>query len=1118
MKARIIPIAGVCLGLAALAQCSKGSVPLDMVLEVSPRSVSFGTVIKGDTADRSVTLKHEGTSGVIRLEGFDWKAGSSAEFTYDPPQVMDLSPGGQTTITFHYSPVDSTPDSGTLVVRHNVPPDYVTEIPVSALAQVAHLASDPRDIDFGEVRGGEYRDLVVKVVNVGSDSISILKAPYLADGGSADFTIEGEPVTPGGAGYPLDLQPDQAIEMTMRYTPRNGGADDGTLAVETLFQGTFDLVQFPVRGREVGPHLVISPGVVDFGVLQLNASAEIPVTVDNEGFSSHPKDSLLVIPAGGIELAEGSDEELVLIEAEGGTGATKIPASEWTLKAEEYPGYPDYADYPQMETFAVRWTAKNPKPDDGLPIGVLVIQSNDKGSGLVTVEIRGRIAVPMVDVFPQPVNFLSVALGIEAKQTVRIVNNGNGPLLFTSPIEVTDDALGEFSVVTDATFLPTKPGYDAATDCPVAEGQEPPAGCAIPAGSFREVVLKFKNLKDQPYEQVRATLWVRTNAYNQPEVAVDLLAKRAEAPTCVPKFAPANANFGAVLQGESATRTLFLVNEGTGYCSFQGCTVSDCPTLASFINICSKGFGGSKYFKIKNPQDLPSGLKDGMLPNSKYPVQIQFDSPLGEFLFTNFYGLLSCQVYDGYQQQTVEVPARQSGVWGDGYPVNLTAVLGYVNIVVTPKSLDFGLQYAGCASVPKKVTIRNTGNSPLTLKRVSFHGCTPEMKALTALPPDNTMVNPSTTLDVSLNYVPQQAGEQTCYLKIESNDLDEPVVYVKLHGEGTLDKTITDRFKQVSGKEFDLLIVQDDCACTLMDYGMNIRDAMDDFIQHGAIWDKDFHIGVIIVLIDDKKKRGCLNEGNPAFMPRYVTPATPDAKGKFKAVFEKVIEVASSDSLTKGGLLASYLAVTEPLTVQTTKPCTSDGDCLGDPTICPDPAACDFLCMEGFCGGYNWGFYRPDAYLDMVYISKADDNSPGTLNDYRELLNSVKGPANKDFIRLHSVTWEAHCEGHAGHGEGKRYIAMSKEFGGQQAIICEDFAPLLNQIASGGNAPLKKQFFLSGLPSSPTTIQVSVGGKACPTGWSYDLASNSIIFDPAGSCMPAYSQEIEVTYDASCGT
>lgn len=1101
-----------------LVQCSKGGVPPDLKLIVEPPSVSFGAVPKGQTAETTITLKHAGMSGTLRLESFNWKSGSSAELSFEEPPVKELEPGQATTMLIRYSPADSTPDYGVLVISHNVPPHYKTEVEVSAVAQVGYLGTEPRDIDFGEVRGGEQKDLEIKIVNLGTDSVTVLKPPYLGSHGSEDFSIVGEIETPGGQDYPFELNPSESLKMTMRYKPKGGDADFGSLVVETLYLGSFDLAQFPVKGREVGPHVLISPGVIDFGLVQLNETREIVVTVDNTGYSTKPEDSLLVIPAGGIALAEGSDPGLFLVESAQMPESKAIPASDWQIKAEAYPGYPQYSDVPEMKTFIVRWYANHPQPDLGLPIGTVLVSSNDLGSGLVSIDVRGRIAVPMIDVFPSPVSFGSVALGIQTQQVMRIVNTGNGPLVFSAPISISDDPHGEFSIVQDPSFLPTKPDFDPEKDCVVSQGQEPPQNCSIPAGGFREIILKFKNTVDNPYEQVQAKVWLRTNAYNTPVLSVDLIAKRAEAPTCVPKLVPATLNFGAVVQGESATKTMFLVNDGTGYCSFQGCAIYDCPTLASFINTCNKGFANSKYFTIENPQDLPPGTQNGMLPGFKYPIKVRFDSPVGDFLFTNFYGLLWCQVYDSYKQQTVELPAKQAG-WGGGeaYPVNLMAILGYVNIVVTPRTIDFGLQYAGCASLPKKVTIRNTGNSPLTLKKVYFHGCTPEMKALTPLPADNTLIKPSESIDIYLNFVPQQAGSQTCYLKIESNDLDEPVIYVKLMGKGTLDKTITDKFKQVSGQEFDLLIVLDDCACTLVDYGSNIRAQINDFISNGAIWNKDFHVGIIIMNIDDKKRRGCLNEGDRSIMPRFVTPTMSDAKDKFRKVFEAIVDQHSSDTLTKGGLLASYLALSEPLIVKTNKTCTVDADCTGDPSVCPDPSACDYICMEGFCGGYNWGFYRPDAYLDVVYISKADDQSPGTLNDYREMMDSIKGPANREFIKLHAVTWVDYCEGHAGHGEGKRYIAMSKEFGGQQAIICEDFSWLLKQIGSGGNTPLKKQFFLSALPSSQTTIQVKVGGKACTSGWSYDASSNSIIFDPAGPCMPQYSQDIEVTYDIACG-
>jgi hypothetical protein len=172
-------------------------------------------------------------------------------------------------------------------------------------------------------------------------------------------------------------------------------------------------------------------------------------------------------------------------------------------------------------------------------------------------------------------------------------------------------------------------------------------------------------------------------------------------------------------------------------------------------------------------------------------------------------------------------------------------------------------------------------------------------------------------------------------------------------------------------------------------------------------------------------------------------------------------------------------------------------------------------CVDGYCGGYNWGFIRDDAYLDIVYISKADDQSPGPLSDYIEMMYSVKGRHNKPMTHLHCVTWIDRCEGHAGHGPGQRYIAISKEFDGKQAIICDDFAWILNEVGSG-LAPLKVQFFLSAQPVPPTSIQVKVNGQACTSGWEYEASSNSIVFDPTGPCMPQYSQPIEVTYTVGC--
>ncbi|MBM4388660.1 MAG: hypothetical protein FJ088_13035 [Deltaproteobacteria bacterium] len=242
---------------------------------------------------------------------------------------------------------------------------------------------------------------------------------------------------------------------------------------------------------------------------------------------------------------------------------------------------------------------------------------------------------------------------------------------------------------------------------------------------------------------------------------------------------------------------------------------------------------------------------------------------------------------------------------------------------------------------------------------------------------------------------------------------------------------------------------------------------------------------------------------------------TQNYKEKFQGILDAIMSVHSSDAKTKGGLLASFLAVTEPLTTNTGISCSQDTDCTNNPSICPDPANCALQCVDGVCGGYNHGFYRPDAYLDIVYISKSDDQSPGPLNDYIDMLNTIKGYQNKDFIHAHAVTWQAYCQGHAGVMEGKRYVETSLEFNGKQATICDDWAWLLNEIGEGGGGPLKKQFFLAGTPDS-ATITVTVNGTKCTSGWNYDVASNSIIFSPTSPCMPKYNDKIDVSYSILC--
>jgi hypothetical protein len=1113
-------IVALCFCAVLVFSCSGGKPGSGVAIGIEPTQVTFGKVNQGESDSRVVRIWHDGDSGVLKLSriywlGQDQSLTKKGDLSFTPPAKLALNPGEETKLVITYTPTDLVNDSGTIVIEHNVPPDNKSLVSVNTMAQIGNLRCYPNPIDFGEVKQGETKDLEVRIVNEGSGEVDISSAPYLFAQSSEDFKIVGDPVFPKSQKtYPAKLMPGEEFTLTLSYTPTMGGADYGNLIVETITAGAFESFSFDVFGKEVGPKIIVSPGEVDFGVLNLGESKEISVTIDNDGAGYDPASSMLVIPAGGISLAEGADEALFLKE-EGGSEQKSIPAAEWRIKAEEYPNFPEVKDLPQTETFVVKWTAQNPKPEtEGAPIGKILITSNDMNAGLVSIDVRGRVAVPFIDVFPKPVNFGYVAQGVTGRQTITIVNNGQARLLFTAPLKIVDDANNEFGITETGAFLPSKPDFNPATECPE---ENMPASCYIEPGGYKDVVLTFTN-KDGETGDAHAKLVLESNAYNAKTLEVDLSALRAGAPTCIPGFTPPAVNFGAVIQGESKTLTMFLENKGSGYCTLTppGVFVNDCPTLALFMATCQKTMIASKYFTI-DTSALPPLSKDNMPPNSRYPIKVTFNSPGGTFMFTEFYGVLWAEVMDYYKNEKIEVPPKQSGGFGqtEGYPINLMATLGFVNIVVTPKVIDFGNQVVGCGSLPKTVKILNTGNAPLTLKDISFYNCTPEMRAMDGLPPSNTLVQQGQSLEIRLQFVPQDDTKELCYLKITSNDLDEPVVYVKLQGKGVPTGTIVDKFNQVTGDKYDFLVVLDDCACTMVDYGSNIEAAISSFVRNGAIWGKDFHVGIINMNIEDKSKRGKFNEHMKNVQPRYVQKSTPSAPDKFYNNYSEVAKESSSDSLTKGGLLSGYLAVTEPLQTLTNTPCQQDTDCLNDPNVCPDPSACDLECVDGYCGGYNWGFVRDDAYLDMVFISKADDQSPGPLSDYIDMMYSVKGRHNKPMTHFHCATWVDRCEGHAGHGPGERYIALSKEFDGKQAIICDDFAWILNEVASG-LAPLKVQFFLSAQPVPPTSIQVKVNGQACTSGWQYEASTNSIVFDPTGLCMPQYSQPIEVTYTVGC--
>jgi hypothetical protein len=246
--------------------------------------------------------------------------------------------------------------------------------------------------------------------------------------------------------------------------------------------------------------------------------------------------------------------------------------------------------------------------------------------------------------------------------------------------------------------------------------------------------------------------------------------------------------------------------------------------------------------------------------------------------------------------------------------------------------------------------------------------------------------------------------------------------------------------------------------------------------------------------------------------------------GSFSANIDAV-GCDTSSGMQESGLEGGRRALIPPYisNTDTSCSCAEDQPCPG---VCTDPD----LCVEGKCGGWNRGFLRKDAALEVVFVSDEEDQSPGNVPFYIDFYKSLKGFLNTEMFHAHAIVGDAGsgCNGGSGSDQngadaGDRYIEVQKATGGVFGSICdESFSKVLKDIGNKAFG-LQIQFFLSAqADGTPGNIKVWIDSGAgyvlCNEGWKYDAPTNSVIFDKEGACMPQPGDEIKIWYKMVCNT
>ncbi len=263
-----------------------------------------------------------------------------------------------------------------------------------------------------------------------------------------------------------------------------------------------------------------------------------------------------------------------------------------------------------------------------------------------------------------------------------------------------------------------------------------------------------------------------------------------------------------------------------------------------------------------------------------------------------------------------------------------------------------------------------------------------------------------------------------------------------------------DSFTQWSDKTTDILWVIDN-SCSMYDEQVNLGSESQELFDTLDTAGIDYRVAVVTTDSDQF-------HGSPA----VIDPTTPDPVAAFAAN----ALVGTTGSAYEQGLLFGWNAMV-----------------LAEAGTPP-----------------NDGFYRPDAGLQVVFLSDEQDQSPGYnltngyWQDYVDDFLSLK-PAD-EMVHLNAIVGTdgqvpVDCSGPGGYGyAGYGYVPAALDTDGLLTSICVlDWSVLMAELGTQ-SIEMMTTFTLSE-QAIPGTVEVWVNGVEWLTDWTYDGAENAIVFD-----------------------
>ena len=1019
------------------------------------------------------------------------------------------------------------------------------------------ISVTPSSISFGAVAIGDSEARLIEVLHTGSSgTLELLDVRYAAQQGS-DVTLGELPTT--------RLEPGEKTEFEVRYAPSDAGQERGAVIIDTNAIGADGAelsMEVSVEAPALTSELLTDSAIVGFGgvatgtekarTLTLLNVGTLDVTIDevsiegvsfaefavpmaeelpviigaglNEGLevvytpvgldtdtatlrivsSAADGSSEIVVPLSGHEISASIEvtpsplnfglrspwqahTEVLTVSSSNPdvdleiSSVTVVETGEWsgTVTLAPWPESPVVLKAGEPLEVEVTFSPSAEMLSGPTPIAEIAFETNDPtDGGTHTVAVYGQRSGTGLEVFPPDIVYFGyVGIGGTVRRDVTLYNAGNAPLTVESVY-----VEGDYAIVEGDLWSPT------------ADGASP---AVLEPGALQEVTVSFTTA-GPPLETTWGKIIIVSDDGAKPTWEVLLNAQKVEGGDCLLQFVPSALDFGMTAPWTEHTQAFTLVNIGSGPCAYHSAITDDCETIQLCEVSADEAMAPSTSAAYAVTSEPEVGAEIG--PGDMVEIGVTFTAPEAGPVITPHPAMVRARVtsVSGQTGEEVVTVHPSSSSWLT-LP-NLLAEVGVGQLEVTPPVLDFQLVEIGCVSPPTVVTATNVGMAHLELSTWWLEGCSDEVTVIEAPDPEVPhTLQIGESRDWVFDYAPVDESTDTCSLFIVSSDSQTPTE-VPVTGWGGYPAQLVDLFTDSEAQKVDVLFVVDDSG-SMSEEQVNLSDSFEAFIYEAASWDSDYQIAVTTTTISLFELSGGALYGSPPWV-------TDDNWEKFV----NIVEVGTTGSGDEKGIWAAYIATSSPLVDPPEGACEVDTDCGLNRT-----------CSAGMCQGINYGFFREDAALEIVFVSDEEDHSPEELEAYLNHFRGIKGYAHPELLHMHAIVGPpGGCSSANGSAEaGHRYMNMAHATGGAVYSICElDFAKGLEGIGEIAFAS-KMEYTLSQIPA-PTTIMVTIEGLPCPalTGgifnWVYDAEDNTVTLTEEGICTAGSGDEVLIAYDLLC--